>query len=183
MLSQKKSVPHFVIPRVIAVILLFAVILLPLQPESVDAAAVSAPPFDTAPALEETNVIGSVLSPYKFIRTRVRMLDEQVHLKLEPVEGADALQSRLFITADFHMYNTSSLTETMQAVFPITDLRCPWIAGPGSWTIREHEVDEHSFSVSLAGRDALTPGNHHHNRDHLRDSRALAGLHHKMERF
>jgi len=156
MLPQRKSFPRFIISLVIEIILMFVGFDRPLQPTRVDAASMNAPVFDTAPALEETNTIGSVLSPYKFIHTRVRMQDEQVHLNLEPLVGSDPLQSRLFITADFHMYNTSSVTETMQAVFPITDLRCPWIAGPGSWTIREHEVDEESFSVSLVGRTAPT---------------------------
>jgi hypothetical protein len=111
---------------------------------------------DAAPALEETNEIGSVLSPYKFKKTWVRMVDEQVRLKLETIPGGEILQSQVSVNADFHMYNTSMLTETMQAVFPLTDLKCPWLAGPGSWTIREHVMAEDSFVVSVDGQAAST---------------------------
>ena len=86
---------------------------------------------DTAPALEESTVIGSIVSPYKFKPTRVRMVDEQVRLKIFPVTRSQVTYQQVEVGADFNLFNTSTMTESMQAVFPMTDLKCPWVAGPG----------------------------------------------------
>jgi hypothetical protein len=104
---------------------------------------------DAGPPLEESNEVGSWLSPYPFIKTRVRMVDEQVFLKVEPTKGSNQLLSQVLVNADFHLKNTSSVTESMQVIFPLSDLHCPWIVGPGSWTIREHEIDPQDFTVQV----------------------------------
>lgn len=146
MITIARVCSRFFVPGFLALIFLFISVSSDARPARADA----------APALEETNVIGSILSPYKFIQTRVQMVDELVRLKVEPVPAQELLLSRLIVEADFHMRNTGVIAETMRAVFPITDLRCPWVAGPGDWTIREHEVDEDSFTVSLDGQSAPT---------------------------
>lgn len=107
---------------------------------------------DAGPALEETNVVGSTLNPYHFKKTQVRMVDEQVNLIVEAIRKGGLLHSRIKVDVDFHMFNTSPTEERMQAVFPLSELKCPWVAGPGSWTIREHQIDESSFQVRVDGR-------------------------------
>lgn len=107
---------------------------------------------DAGPALEESTVIGSIVSPYKFKRTWVRMVDEQVRLKVRPVMTGPVLYQQVEVLAGFHLYNTSSEPESMQAVFPLTRLKCPWVAGPGSWTFREDVIDEASFQVLVDGQ-------------------------------
>ena len=111
---------------------------------------------NTGPALEESTVIGSIVSPYKFKPTRVRMVDEQVRLKVKPVTFDRKIYHQVEVSVDFHLFNTSAVTETMQAVFPLTDLQCPWVVGPGSWTFRENVIDEPTFKVSVDGRLAST---------------------------
>jgi hypothetical protein len=111
---------------------------------------------DTGPALEETTVIGSIVSPYKFIHTRVRMVDEQVRLKIRPVNRNQITYQQVEVGADFDLFNTSPVTESMKAVFPLTDLKCPWVAGPGAWTFREKAIDENSFKVFMDGKAAAT---------------------------
>jgi hypothetical protein len=111
---------------------------------------------DTGPALEETTVIGSIVSPYKFVHTRVRMVDEQVRLKILPVDRNQITYQQVEVGADFNLFNTSPVTETMKAVFPLTDLKCPWVAGPGAWTFREDAIDENTFKVFMDGKAAAT---------------------------
>jgi hypothetical protein len=111
---------------------------------------------DTGPALEESTVIGSMVSPYKFKPTRVRMVDEQVRLKIIPVKRSQLTYQQVEVGADFNLFNTSTITESMQAVFPMTDLKCPWVVGPGSWTYRELAVGEATFKVSIDGQEAAT---------------------------
>jgi hypothetical protein len=111
---------------------------------------------DAGPALEESTVIGSIVSPYKFKPTRVRMVDEQVRLKIIPVTRSQVTYQQVEVGADFNLFNTSPITESMPAVFPMSDLKCPWIAGPGAWTYRELIVDETTFKVSIAGKQAAT---------------------------
>ncbi len=111
---------------------------------------------NTGPALEESTVIGSIVSPYKFKPTRVRMVDEQVRLKIFPVTRSQVTYQQVEVGADFNLFNTSTMTESMQAVFPMTDLKCPWVAGPGAWTYRELTVDETTFKVSIDGKVAAT---------------------------
>ncbi len=107
---------------------------------------------DTGPALEETTAIGSVVSPYKFKRTWVQMVDEQVRLKVQPVTAGQILYQQVEVQASFHLFNTSNAAESMQAVFPLTRLKCPWLAGPGAWSFHENAIDENSFQVSIDGQ-------------------------------
>jgi hypothetical protein len=107
---------------------------------------------DAGPELEGSTEVGSSISPYKFKSTRVQMVDEQVRLKQEiMVEGENTL-SQITVQADFHMRNTSASAESMEAVFPLTDLRCPVVVGPAVITTRELEVDEKTFTVSVDGQ-------------------------------
>lgn len=107
---------------------------------------------DAGPELEGTNEVGSSVSPYKFKHTHVQMVDEQVRLKQEIVVEGENTLSRIIVRADFHMRNTSAQAESMEAVFPLTDLRCNAQAGPAMGTLREHEVSEETFTVSIDGQ-------------------------------
>ena len=108
---------------------------------------------DAGPELEASTEIGSSISPYKFKSTRVQMVDEQVRLKQEIVAEAKNTLSQVSVQADFHMRNTSAATESMQAVFPMTDLRCDFVAGPAmGGGVRELEVDEATFALSIDGQ-------------------------------
>lgn len=107
---------------------------------------------NAGPELEGANEIGSSISPYKFKKTNVQMVDEQIRLKQEiVVEGGNTL-SQLNVQIDFHMRNTGGSAESMEAVFPLTDLRCNVQAGPAMGTIRELEVDDETFAVSIDGQ-------------------------------
>ena len=115
----------------------------------------SVPPVqaDTGPELEASTDIGSSISPYKFKSTRVQMVDEQVHLKQDMVVEGENTLSQVSVQADFHMRNTSATTESMQAVFPMTDLRCDFLVGPAmGGGIRELELDEATFAISIDGQ-------------------------------
>lgn len=140
-----------ILVRYLVISLLVILVGLPVALEKPQAARAN-----TGPALEESTVIGSMVSPYKFKPTRVRMVDEQVRLKIIPVARSQATYQQVEVGADFDLYNTSTLTESMQAVFPMTDLKCPWIAGPGAWSYRELTVDETTFKVSIDGKEAAT---------------------------
>ena len=116
---------------------------------------------DAGPELEASSEIGSSISPYKFKSTRVQMMDEQVHLKQDMIVEGQNMLSEVSVHADFHMRNTSDHTESMQAVFPMTDLRCDFVVGPAmGGGVRELEVDEATFSISIDGQiqspDSLT---------------------------
>jgi hypothetical protein len=106
---------------------------------------------DAGPELEASTEIGSSISPYKFKSTRVQMVDEQVRLKQDMIVEGENMLSQVSVQADFHMQNTSNHTESMQAVFPMTDLRCSFVVGPAMGSIRELEVDEATFSISIDG--------------------------------
>jgi len=148
--ARKPSRRNIIVPALVGGGLAFLFLLL---------SSIQAPPAvqaDAGPALEESTVVGSIVSPYKFIPTRVRMVDEQVRLKVLPVTFEEKIYHQLEVQADFHLFNTSTVTESMQAVFPLTDLKCPWVAGPGGWTFREDVIDEPSFTVSIDGQVVAT---------------------------
>lgn len=108
---------------------------------------------DAGPELEASTEIGSSISPYRFKSTRVQMVDEQVRLKQEMIVNESNTLSQISVQADFHMRNTSGKAESMQAVFPLTDLRCSVVVGPAmGGGIRELEVDETSFALSVDGQ-------------------------------
>jgi hypothetical protein len=140
-----------ILVKVLAICLLVVVFGLPGVREAPQEARA-----DAGPALEESTVIGSIVSPYKFKPTRVRMVDEQVRLKITPLIRDQVAYQQVEVGADFNLFNTSTITESMQAVFPMTDLKCPWIAGPGAWTFRELALDETTFKVSIDGKEATT---------------------------
>lgn len=142
-------------PKVLVKVLAIGVLVI-LFGQSSFGGAPQAARANTGPALEESTEIGSIVSPYNFKPTRVRMVDEQVRLKILPVIRSQITYQQVEVGADFNLFNTSTVTESMQAVFPLTDLKCPWIAGPGGWTFRETTTDETTFKVSIDGKEAAT---------------------------
>ena len=108
---------------------------------------------DAGPELEASTEIGSSISPYKFKSTRVQMVDEQVRLKQDMIVKGENTLSQVSVQADFHMRSTSAATESMQAVFPMTDLRCNVVVGPAmGGGVRELEIDQATFALSIDGQ-------------------------------
>lgn len=127
---------------------------MPTQPPTVRANA--------GPELQGPTMVGSVISPYQYKSTKVQMVDEQVTLRLEAVpstsqENKPILLSQVVVTAAFHMRNTAAVTESMAAVFPLTELLCPVYAGVGAMgPIYEHELDAKSFKVAVNQQPVTT---------------------------
>ena len=121
---------------------------------------------DIAPPVEAP--IG-VPGPFQYQDTQVQMVAEQVLLELHvvgaqnyeqnPLGGASIIQ----VTADFSMYNPGSSDESMQAIFPLTYIRC---TGPNEYIQDDYayQIDPYKpFTVTVNGdtistTQVATPG-------------------------
>jgi hypothetical protein len=123
---------------------------------------------DTAPEPRGDTSIGTIIHPYDFIDTKVRMIDEQVNIRVSIIDPDQVIEdfwnyqtiintnTAIYVTASFRMRNLGTVAEEMSVVFPVTDLRCDSSQGPKEWLIFSHEMDPATFTVQVDGKTLAT---------------------------
>ena len=127
------------IAKITLVILFLLNFLIPPQTVSAD----MAPP----PAVK----LGG-LEPFEYQSTEVQMVYERVEMELRPSHSQQAMSEwgyRIFVSAYFLMHNQGTKDESMEAIFPLSDLSCGIYGSGVSYTT--YQIMDDSFSISVDG--------------------------------
>jgi hypothetical protein len=100
---------------------------------------------DIAPPMDAP--IGT-LSPYQYQKTKVKMLAERVQIDLTADEFVDD-SSKVVVNAHFVLQNLGSSDESLEAIFPFTDIN-------NCYNDYFYEVYKAAFKVSIDGQPVQT---------------------------